>query len=448
MRVQKISIRNILGIKELEFEPGAITVIQGPNGVGKTSTLEAIRTVIEGGHDATLVRNGAESGEVVILLDDLTEIRKRVGRERSSVSVSRPDVGEVKAPQGYIGKLADALSVNPVAFLTADPKRQAQYLLESLPLELDDDELFDAVDDAIEIPDSALRGHPLDVLSALAKRIYDERTGVNRAAKEKKATVAQLAESLPVGEETDASERLAALEQEDTELGQRMVDECAAATRRAAELRNTARAAAETRMEELRRQMDAAKEALASEILLIDQGEQQALQEIRGEISPRQEEVRLEKRALQERAREADRHENTRRVVAQMQAEVSALDEQSKKLTAALEGLERLKVGLLQRLPIKGLEVVDGVIQKDGVPFARLNRAEQVKVAIQLAQLRAGELKLICVDGLECLDGPTFEVFRKKVAQTDLQVVVTRVDPDPESELEGLSITAEPAAVG
>lgn len=63
MRIAKISIKNVLGIEELEIDsPGALTVIEARNGRGKSSTMEAIRAVVDGGHDASLLRHGAEQG--------------------------------------------------------------------------------------------------------------------------------------------------------------------------------------------------------------------------------------------------------------------------------------------------------------------------------------------------------------------------------------------------
>ena len=69
MHIQHIKISNILGIRELEFKAGQFVEVTGRNGQGKTSLLEAIKAATQGGHDATLLRKGAEKGEVVLVLD-------------------------------------------------------------------------------------------------------------------------------------------------------------------------------------------------------------------------------------------------------------------------------------------------------------------------------------------------------------------------------------------
>ncbi len=89
------------------------------------------------------------------------------------------------------------------------------------------------------------------------------------------------------------------------------------------------------------------------------------------------------------------------------------------------------------------MEIRGGEVYKGGIPFDRLNRAEQVKLAIRVAQLRAGELKLVCVDGLEVLDAQTFAAFAENAPRAGLQFVVTRVAPGPLSvataEAEGVA---------
>ena len=62
MKIASIHIENVLGIEELDINPGAVTRITGANATGKSSTIEAIKSAVKGGHDATLIRQGAEHG--------------------------------------------------------------------------------------------------------------------------------------------------------------------------------------------------------------------------------------------------------------------------------------------------------------------------------------------------------------------------------------------------
>lgn len=447
MRIARITIRNFLGVQELEFEPGAFTVVTGANGAGKSSVLEAIGSVFAGGHDATLIHNGAESGEVVLLLDDGTEIRRSITAKGSYLSARDPERGALKSPATYVSRLVDALAFNPVEFLTARADRQVEYLLESLPLSVSQKAVDEALGGAVKVDDLP-EGHALEVLERLRKEVFDERTGVNRSAKDKRATIGQLSESLPEGEKLgpDLAERIEALEVEDTALGQRHVEESASIDRQAAERERQVRAEAERQLEELRqeyqRKVDAVKADRDRTVKSIEAEATERRAALEVEVVPRQQELRAEKRALEERAKHAAQHARTREVVSTLTTEADALEARSAALTRALEGLDALKGKLVSTLPIKGLEIRDGELFVDGIPFRRVNTARRVQVALNLAAARAkrSSLPLVRVDGLELLDAKTFEAFAAKASLTGLQFVVARVGEG------ALSVSTTPAA--
>jgi hypothetical protein len=82
---------------------------------------------------------------------------------------------------------------------------------------------------------------------------------------------------------------------------------------------------------------------------------------------------------------------------------------------------------LLASLPIPGLAVIDGEIYRNGVVFDRLNTAQKVEIAVEIAKLRAGDLSVICVDGIELMDTNHFNEFRKQSLESGMQMFVTRV---------------------
>jgi hypothetical protein len=143
---------------------------------------------------------------------------------------------------------------------------------------------------------------------------------------------------------------------------------------------------------------------------------------------------------LQEQEKQQMSQEKTRELVEQFNNECKDLKEETDKLNNALTGLDNLKAKLLKDLPVKGLEVKDGEIYCENIVFDKLNTAEQVKIAVEVAKLRASELGIICVDGIERLDHDTFNEFRHKAIESGLQMIVTRVG---DSEL---NITTEMVA--
>lgn len=445
MKVSKISIKNILGIEELEINPGFITEVSGANGSGKTSCLEAIRCVLSGGHDGTLLRKGAKAGEAVLILEDGTEIRKRVTDDRSEVSVTHPQFGKISKPAAYIKKLADALSLNPVRFLTAPKKERTDLLLQAIPMKV-------TAADLLFVPMAALNGvdldgHALEVLGAAGKAVYDLRTGVNRTATDKKATIRQMSETLPPeAPEGNWNDVLTAANEEWRQLHKATRSKLEAIERAMQQVKEAATDESNAHIERVKAELEAAIEKLRAaaqaEIDQTRQGRQEACDkaeaEAKAQIAAEEAIFRPKEAELKERIGHAKamleqqaQTAKAREFIAQLSDEAARLEEESARLTEALGKLDSLKGNLLAELPIKGLSVQDGDILIDGIPFDRVNTARKVKVAIQVARLRAVELGLVAVDGLECLDNATFEAFQREAQASGLQFVISRVSDSP-----------------
>lgn len=434
IKVTRVRINNILGIDELEFEPGGFTEVSGRNGQGKTSVLESLRSVVRGGHDATLLRNGAEQGEIVLVLDNDMTITKRVTATKSDTSVERDGMLS-KTPAATIKALADLLSVNPVDFLRAPKKDRVNVLLEAMPMPVDVQRLQELTgSDTSWLADHR---HALDAIADLHKQIYDERTGVNRAVNEKKATINQLSETLP-DEETlgDASE-LENLRLSLKEITARRDQEMERISTKLSGLRSEH----EARMEEMRARHEEEREALQQRQETERNAERAAFAETERKAGTQKtkktDEFYVEQSELESRITAAEaiqdqlsRAEQTKTTIDGMKESLETLENESKEKTDALAALEAYKAELLSSLPIPGLEVRGGEIFRDGIQFDRLNTAQQVQVAVEVAKLRAGKLGLICVDGVELLDGEAYQEFQQQALESGLQMIVARVTDD------------------
>lgn len=418
VRISRIRINNILGIDELEFEPGSLTEVTGKNGGGKTSVLEAIRSVIRGGHDATLLRRGADEGEVVLVLDNDMTITKRVTAAKSDLSIER-DGMKAQRPAETIKALADLLSVNPIDFLRASKKDRVNVLLEAMPMPADLEKLSELTGSETNWLEDL---HALDAIAQLHKQIYDERTGVNRSAKDKQATIRQLRDTLPDDDAADDASDLEGLRGQLREMEARRDQELGRITTKLDGLRKEH----EENMEELRQQMDEERARFNDLERKAGAQKQKTLDSFHRDRAGVAERISAAE-AIQDQVSKA---EATREAIATMKNDVDALTAESETKTAAIEALEKHKAELLSSLPIPGLEVRDGEIFRDDVPFDRLNTASQVQIAVEVAKLRAGKLGLVCVDGIELLDSDSYAEFKRQAADSDLQMVVARVSDD------------------
>lgn len=432
MKIAHVKISNILGITELEFTPDGFNEISGPNGTGKTSVLEAIKSVIVGGHDATLLRKGADKGEVVLVLDDGTEIRKRVTARQSPLDVVR-DGKKVTRPTDVVKALTDLLSVNPIDFLRAKKQDRVKVLLEAMPLVADADRLKEITGIPVHVESGA---HALSVIEAVRKQVYDDRTGTNRAVKEKDATINQLKLAMPDAPEgVDGNEdQIAAAVDEarnakDAEL-KRIDDKLAGI-----------RAEHQSAVDAIRAEAQAKIDAIKAEAVAAVEAKQAELAEIEGKASAQREKtitkfndatapLNQSLAVIRANRGAAAKREQALETIKQMEQELEDLKADSEAQTKALADIDAYKEELLKSLPIPGVEIIDGEIYRDGVPFDRLNTASQVGIAVEIAKLRAGELGVVCVDGLELLDPAAFDEFRDRALESNLQLFVSRVTGD------------------
>lgn len=438
MKIDHIKISNVLGIESLEFDAGQFNAIVGPNGAGKSSVLEAIKAALSAGTDATLIRAGAERGEVVLVLDNGGTISAKIGASGTTRSVKGPDGKASPRPVEALRQLVDLMAINPVAFLTAKPADRARVLLESMPLQADIDLLSKLSGRKLEpAPDT----HALAVIEEARRLVYDDRTGTNRAVREKDATINQLRAAIPpapAGVDGDEEDLLAQLKRADEDrqaeimrIEGKLVSIRATDNSERQRLRAEAQAKIDAINSELSEALQAAAATLAKTEAAAATQRERTITKHAAATAP----LNAALAAIRQNRETAGRRSATLATIKQLEAELSNLQDDAQRQTAAIGAIDEYRASLLSDLPIQGLEVRDGDIYRGGIQFDRLNTAQRVGIAVEVAKLRAGRLGVCCVDGLELMDTKTWESFRDAASQSDLQLFVTRVADD-----EGLTI--------
>ncbi len=416
MRVSKIRIENILGIDEIEIHPGTLTMIEGRNASGKTSVLEAIKAALSGGHDATLIRQGANAGEVVLVLEDGVEARRRITDSSSTLVVKHPELGKISKAQAYLERLFDQLSVNPIEFLTAPPKARLERLLEAIPLKVSASDLEFLPSHLISGCD--LSAHALTVLSQLHAELYQARADSKRALKEKLATASQMRSSMPpegpagIHWEAVAESYESALRQHEQAQARAFDD---------------VRAQASSAAEKARIELDEVIEGIRME-------ERESIRKITLAAESAGQEIKDKLASARAAAAQYEKAESARTFVSGLEEAAATLKVQSQVMSEHLEKLQALKSRIVDHLPIKGLEVADGEIYIDGIPFDHVNDAVKMDLAIEVAKLRGD---FICVDGLEQFDEDHLRMFEKAILASGVQVIASRVTAGP------LSVTSK-----
>lgn len=430
MNIKQIKISNILGLKELEFTAGKFVEISGKNGAGKTSVIESIKAGLKGGSTAQLLHNGAEQGEIVIILDDGMEIRKSINSTTAKLDVTQKG-RKISKPQGLLDELIDLLSANPVQFLTADKKSRLNYLLEALPLELpakDIEQIIKHCEMDITVPQS----HPLEVFASVHNDIYNERREVNRLAKDKNSALNQLKETVKDidFEPAEVDIKIAELAAKETQMRAKK-DEYDKG------IQDKYNSAVDNATIEYQDALKIIQDIFENAKNRAVDARQKQKDELNRHFTEKMGELTSELAYFREKQKQSGAMQKTKELIKQYSNEYESLTSASELMSNGLTALSALKESMLKELPVQGLEITDGEIFFDGVAFDKLNTAKQIAIAIEVAKLRTKDLKLICVDGLERFDTQTYNEFKKQSIASGLQMIVTRVSDDEQLTIGG-----------
>ena len=463
MRIHKISGKHVLGIESFEYDcTGNITVISGGNGVGKSSIMALLQTLLGGGNLAQLRNNNTPPDEepegVLVLGDDYGMSRLIIAKRGSKLTVkNRVEDSEafktVPAPQRFLSALCDSEVMNPVNFIMARGKDQVDILLSALPVEYDHDDLWSQMGlnpDAYVYPRVS---NPIREVDGIREAIFKTRTGVNHSADtaRKSAEEMRIANKIPdkdpdVGDvnakrlELEENRREFALRtnsakaDRDEELEEiaRNVDKCRRDQLSELEqyeqtLRAEMAEKISAKKSELKSELDTVLERadmLRKKVESAYEGNLSALEDLRSDGERLAEEVAR----LDEQSRDAIRIQTLRQQAEQSEAKADELMERSRRMTQALKSLDAYKANMIKDLP-EGLTVADGEIRVNGVKWDQVNKATQARIAvlISLARFEGREFKPIFFDDAEKLDSEMFALVEREADEAGATAFFARV---------------------
>lgn len=430
LKLASVSIKNVLGIEELELTPdGNIIEVSGKNGTGKTSTCEAIKDALGVSDYSSLLRDGAEKGEVVLDLGEM-QIKKAHKPNGETLTVKGKVAGTdkmstISSPAGVLKSLVNPNSVDPVRLLSAKPKELLDVVLGALPMTVDVKKFTDIVGrHSIDVEQ-----HALVAIAQATKLLMEERKLLNRDAKTAKTTKEQLAATLP--DNIPMTEELEQEIQDNIESSERIRTKARTAAR-------TAKQSFQAELDELseeslklQKQIDELSEKLQEvqiKITINKKSAESASEAAREETLAKAQDYLDRNIGLSKELSSVNVYKNTQSQVKQWETTEAKATLESDALTKSLKALQEYKEDLCDDLPIEGLAIVDGKLSMNGIPFETLNTAERVKLVVELAKLTAGNIGVVVIDNSENLDADTYKLFIEEARKTDLTFVVARVE--------------------
>jgi AAA15 family ATPase/GTPase len=443
---KKVTIKNYMGIPDLALVPGSFNLISGRNGYGKSSIISAIRAVGEHEHDPARIRNGSEFAEVAIELSNGYVLKMRTRAKGTTWTFSDEKGHEIKRSAEFIQSIVDSLSLDPTRFLKLKTAEQLKVYQSAMPLRLTtSDLLFVPVDALVGID---LEKHALDIIGDKTKgiygRLYEQRTELNRTAKTAKTYAEKLSESLPEdapagnwSDEYQAKTSALALLNSETKLRADSIrKDCADVKTATEDIYAKAESRLDTELAEAIKALEtttAAEKKRAAEvrdakIAAAQQSRDAALESAKADYDPKSQALSAEIQRAKTMIEQHAKAEATRELIADQRHISGDSESKADQITETLEKLEAKRLELIAASPIPGLEVTDGELALSGVPLRIVNKAEQIRIAIEIAKLRQGECGVVIVDDAEHMDSENMDIFKQAALASGLQYFVARVE--------------------
>lgn len=423
LKVVKLMVRNYLGIKAVEIRPvGDVIRVEGKNGSGKSSAVGSIWSLLGGkkAEPENPLRNGTTDGEISAQLGHVCDsiqlphgliVTKKFTKKGSYLEVTG---GDGDSPQATLDKLFTATSFDPQAFINMKSAERCELLLKLTG-----------------------KREQITALDREYKTVYDERTAVNRSARdiEGKLIGAPADEQIPEIEDKEKSvSELTARLQKEQDLDDK-----------ADELNNLindwseSKRGLEKRLQEIEEEKTQIKTLIKDKIDKIDsfKKEYDTLPE------PKTVEIQTEIDSADEynadiRRRKAARENLIRGIQAAngLRAEQTKLTSDSEKMSNRLKRITDEKAEILSsaKLGVPGLTIDAGEIFIDGTPFDDLSTKERIVASMHIGISQNPKLRVLRIENGRELDGDSMKEVEKFAAENDCQIWIEQVSDTASGE--------------
>lgn len=468
MRITKIKIRNLFGIKEYE-QDGKSVEVDGSNGVGKTSVIDAIRYALTNKSDRDyIVRKGETEGEILIETDTGLRINRKSRTNQADYKSVKQNGAEVGSPETFLRDIFTTLQLNPIEFMEMDKKKQNATILDMIEYDWDVNKIkewFGEIPSWVSYDQNILQ--ILDDIQSEKGEYFTHRQDVNRDIRNKKAFIDEIAQGIPACYDVEkwktasTSDLYHQIEQirndnQMIEKAQMLKDARDSKIRSFEADKQIAKSALDTEFSNRSHQIDqdilklnneikalqTEKEGLAAQkqdkLELINQKYETNVAKYDAEVAEYAPYIDKEKKDVSDLVRDAEYmekmkgHINEYNRMTDLQNEVEELSAESMDLTNKIEKARTLPGEILQNcnIPIEGLTVENGISLINGLPVSNLSEGEKLDLCIDVSIQKPNGLQIILIDGTEKLSTGLREKLYRKCKEKGLQFIATRTTDD------------------
>lgn len=198
MKISKIQIKNLFGIKEQTLDGKSVEVI-GSNGMGKTSILDAIRYALTNNSERDyIVKKGEVEGEILIETDTGLSINRKKRTQSSDYKSIKQNEKEVNSPETFLKDIFTPMQLEPMKFSQMSKQEQNRMILDLIQFDWDLNwikEQFGEIPAGVDYTQNILE--VLNEIQSENGEYYKARQDINRDIRNNRAFISDIAEGLP-----------------------------------------------------------------------------------------------------------------------------------------------------------------------------------------------------------------------------------------------------------
>ena len=396
MKIVKLTAENFKRLHAVEITPdGAVVIINGQNGAGKSSVLDSIEAALGGGRSipGVPIHEGERRARVVLETEELTVTRKFTAKG-SSIEVVARDGTAYKSPQTMLDRLVGTLSFDPLDFSRQGAKEQLDVLRGIVGLNFIQHDIDRGV-------------------------VFDQRREVNRDIKRVRAHL----EKLPRHRDAPESEVIIAdllVQLGDRRESNQNIKDCLADLGEELARNEGMRSEAgelRSRLGELESRIAASDKDLAELTDHARANKAESTSDLEEQIAGAEEKNR---KLAQNRDHE------------QVTAELEDLETGAETLTDEIEAFDEKKAATIRdaEFPVDGLGFDQDGVTLNGLPYAQASGAEQLKASVGIGMSLNPSLRVLLIRDGSLLDQGNLEGLQEMAKAADFQCWGERVSDD------------------
>lgn len=435
--IKRIVLENVGVIPALTIEMDSVVLVEGDNGVGKTTIIRAIKTTFDGGVYPDLVGPLGDECKVNIQLmdgSDITRIHRKANAKRKKATaeyiVLRPDGTMMDSPAEWVSKLCSGLLLDPTELVHTPKAKRLEFFQKTVTIEFKRDELEAATGKVLP---GATNGFNLDQFDSLLEGQMEERKRANNTKETLAAHRAQLAKTIPAGadngdwkaEAAKLAEELEAAKDERRGLDAGIDKSVAQAERVASDTKNEAFVAAKKVYEQA---LQDARDAYDGRIREIQDKAKAMLAKEVEPIDARISDLTARHATARANADAQARITGTKEALKEADGKIKLAVTEYAALDKSIANLRELRMKKLEKMPIPGMELKpDGTLIINELDYdTQINTAMQFFYSFKLAKAARGTNNgsFWLFDKAEALTGENRRIFAEAVKKDGSQVIM------------------------